>query len=478
MLPPSLLSGSVPKRTSPQGSRNPGAQCSLASNSLSLKRDNGTRGRQRTDFSTLRWTLAIMVSLLLLSAAWWHVKALEDISSLVEDILNPPADDTMNNDTIIPLRLSSGKTKNGTMMQLRTLVSDTKKKETNMSSSPSKKKNATTILPQSSAKEQTARAPEQLWRHEAHLYAGITGCYVTGKLKYIDCGYDGHVYSADMYCSGDKRRPRRIVLKVTTRPVDGSKDPKAPRMYTSDDLTLRKKEEKLYYQLLGSTTEGFKKHFAIPLGAVNIPHAMLYEGMEQANNDCVDGRYDGIINSTNEAATVVSADILDFVSGKNLGEALRENPSLETRRHIVRELVKMYHHMYDRKVLHCDISCAHIVVSGNQTTLIDFYRHSIETNDPNLAHRQQTQLWQLLSLIGNVCTDTMGHEREMDFSVPVCACNLGRPDELADPSDLMKRLKPALKKCSHGFKWRNVTMDNTEQTYTDLLKWSGTERYN
>lgn len=300
---------------------------------------------------------------------------------------------------------------------------------------------------------------------------GTVGCSISGKLNYLDCGFGGHIYTAEMDCPGKQRK--RTILKVKTKLVNET-NPKGPRMYTSFESTEVQRNQVLHKQLFSNATKEFRSYFAVPLGmAVNISHGLLHEGIKQANEDCVKGRYDGLVHSTNSEHTVLQGSVLPFISGKNLCGILAENPSTGMRQQIVRGLVKMYRHMYERQILHCDISCYHFMISGGQTTLIDFERYMIATNDPHLKDRQHTQLWQLLFLIGDVCTDKTGDESEMKFGVPMNSCNLQRKGDF-NPASMMKRLVSAMNKCGfeRNFTWRNETLENAKRTYNDLAKWS------
>ena len=111
------------------------------------------------------------------------------------------------------------------------------------------------------------------------------------------------------------------------------------------------------------------------------------------------------------------------------------------------------------------------MIDGNQTALIDFQRHMIAPNE--LAHRQQTQLWQLLFLIADVCTDTTGDQSSMKFGVPMNSCNLRKEGEF-DTASMMNRLIPAMNECKFArhFPWSNETLEGIEQTYNDLAMWS------
>jgi hypothetical protein len=315
----------------------------------------------------------------------------------------------------------------------------------------------------------TSTNQSKLSHVEVNLY-DRSECGASEHLEYVDCGFDGHIYATELYCHGQKTR--RVIIKVKTILVNGTSHFSGARMYTSYDHTDQPIKRALHHLLLSKNTRReLDDQFVVPIGIAHVPHGLLHEGIKKANDDCVVGRYEGLIHSTNHASTMLEAYVLPFVRGKLLCNVLRENPAIATRQQIVRGLVSIYRHMYERQIFHCDISCYHFLIDGNQTALIDFQRHVIAPNE--LAHRQQTQLWQLLFLIGDTCTDTTGDESTMKFGVPMNSCNLRKKGEF-DTVSMMNGLNPAMNECSfpQNFPWNNQTLESIEQTYKDLALWS------
>ena len=134
----------------------------------------------------------------------------------------------------------------------------------------------------------------------------------------------------------------------------------------------------------------------------------------------------------------------------------------------------MFRLMYNRGLLHNDVSLPHVIVdSNNIISLIDYDRSKIATDaegwEPSFDKHMRREKWDLLALIGTICCNKEDH---VEFKVP--------PDPTPDQMDeLMTRLGPVLKEC--GFE-NNATMAwnkemllsyNIAMTYQSLVEWCG-----
>ena len=133
----------------------------------------------------------------------------------------------------------------------------------------------------------------------------------------------------------------------------------------------------------------------------------------------------------------------------------------------------MFRLMYNRGLLHNDVSLPHVIVdSNNIISLIDYDRSKIATDaegwEPSFDKHMRREQWDLLALIGNVCYN----QDHVEFEIP----SKPTPSQM---DELMTRLGPVLNEC--GFKnkaameWNNELLlsNNTGKTYQSLAEWCG-----
>jgi len=166
---------------------------------------------------------------------------------------------------------------------------------------------------------------------------------------------------------------------------------------------------------------------------------------------------------------VLVCEVAEFVPGYPLDDG--NSGAIwtpETKRLIAKDLVQMFRHMYERKVVHWDVFLKHVFFSpvSNQTKLIDFgYAFFVDKKKATRRDRlQQIEMWNLFGLIGNLC---MHHQENRIKAI------FRKADHSTDSRKLKKRLIPALEKCNFNqtMAWNEQSMINTEETFQALADW-------
>ncbi|KAL7525113.1 hypothetical protein ACHAWF_001218 [Thalassiosira exigua] len=311
------------------------------------------------------------------------------------------------------------------------------------------------------------------------LYDRADRCTLSDpELRFLGGGMDGHAFLARVECSLPSDRTNSIVIKLPIR-----RHGEQVHKYLSIDDKERgvNSNAKLLYQhmLTNSTERDVLKNFAIPLGTVRVSKKSLRIDKNEEERNV--RRFGMAINGTRE--NWITGRVMPHVEGGSLAQILhnakRRGIERSLRRRIARDLVRMYRHMYERGVVHCDISPTHFKWddASNTTVLIDFDRHLLMDRDVrrddvalrrNITHNQQ---WQMLGMICNLC---LGKEDACD--VPN---NVGRKRYLSLPGRT-EFLKEALKECRFpdviSFPAPtnvNETDESVAQLYDALSLWSG-----
>ena len=302
-----------------------------------------------------------------------------------------------------------------------------------------------------------------------HLFNG-TVCEIPSKLKHVGVGYQGHVFSAEMNCPNGAMH---VAVKVFARPMGVTKNFRNDTwVYNSLGDTGKEKSQALYDRLMTNVTHDIQKYFALTLGTVDIPPVLLWDAVKVANQDTkVQAKFKEVVFSESQGDNVLVAEAAEFVSGDPIYPDSGEKGVIwtpEEKRLIVKDLVRMFRHMHDRKVAHDDVFGCHVLFSPffNQTKLIDFGYASFVDKKPRKrwSRLQQFEMWNLLSLIGNLCI-----HQENQFNVV-----FHKATHRTNPERLMKRLMPALEKCNfnRNMTWNEDSMINTERTFQALADWS------
>ena len=297
-----------------------------------------------------------------------------------------------------------------------------------------------------------------------------TVCEISSKLKHVGVGYQGHVFSADMNCP---KGTMHVAVKLVARPMGLSTNFKRDTWkYMSLGNKGKEKSKALYDRLMVNATYDIQNYFALTLGTADIPPVLLSDAVTVANQDSkVKAKFKEVVISEGQGDNVLVAEVTEFVPGGPVYPEKGESGAIftpETKRLIVKDLVRMFRHMYDRKVAHNDVFGKHVFFSllSNQTKLIDFGYASILDNKPRKRRDRlrQFEVWNLLAIIGNLCM----HE-ETPFKTVFF-----KAGHRTDPERLMKKLIPALEMCNfkQNMAWTEQLLLNTEQTFQALAEWS------
>ena len=307
-----------------------------------------------------------------------------------------------------------------------------------------------------------------------HIFNGTVCEISSNNLKHIGAGYQGHVFSAEMNCPNNGAM--QVAVKVVARPKGLVKDFRNDTwVYQSLEDKHKKKFKALYKRLTANATHHHHilNNFALTFGTVDIPSAWLSDAVKMANQDSeLHAAYREVeLDESQGDDDVLVGEVTELVPGGPIypdsgGDSVIWTP--DTKRLIVKDLIRMFRHMYDRMVAHDDIFGKHVFFSPffNRTTLIDFgYAKTLDQkSQKEQKSLQQREVWNMLSVIGNLCM-----HQENRFKR-----RFGKVYPKTKLETLMKRLIPALEKCNFNqtMAWNETSILNTEETFQALADWS------
>jgi len=235
-----------------------------------------------------------------------------------------------------------------------------------------------------------------------------------------------------------------VVIKLLTFPANRSDTKKFINgrigTYKSDTDETEQRHEALYTRLLSgrNDTESSKvlRHFAIPIGSMDVPLSLIRRAAESANQSLsVHSPYRGMVypvpgyDHRDHDRTIRGQIFLPLPpDARSLRPVLENNKAnLQQRQTIVHDLIRMYQYMFQRHVLVCDIKMDHFMYSPitNTVTLIDYDSIRFTSNEQDTSdnqstvrlytHTHQWQQWQLLVLIVHVCDYETAFSKESQF---------------------------------------------------------------
>lgn len=193
---------------------------------VSAERSKDTR--ERREFTPIRLKVGLFFSLIFVSAFLFQANTFANFPSVDETTNVPPSA------LLSGRKLSQGRftgTRENAIIQLNPA---------------DKRSNTTSISLRSWSNTRIADVRVMPRPLEAQLY-DETGCRISMNLKYVDCGFDGHIFASEMDCPRERRR--RVILKVkTVGVVNEMEELNGPRMYASYDREEGKRKQELYHQ--------------------------------------------------------------------------------------------------------------------------------------------------------------------------------------------------------------------------------------
>lgn len=239
-------------------------------------------------------------------------------------------------------------------------------------------------------------------------------CRLATDVHILGCGYDGHAFSATLICGS---AARTIVLKVAVKNVHKARPGEPKQVYVSaGDLDTW---DRVRSTLWDNTTRMMRRRFTLPIGTVSVPTRQLLVEIDrerkesQTQHRClltlpshppVD-RWSNVSSNVSPNVSPQTVGMVMEFAGVSMNRRTLELSTSADLRNVVREIVCIYRHMYERRFIHLDISYDHFSYDPRHgVALIDFTRHRIlSATHPSLVRFQWGQLFQLLSLVGNVC---------------------------------------------------------------------------
>jgi len=349
------------------------------------------------------------------------------------------------------------------------------------------------------------------------LFNGTNSCFLEDGFTFLACGWDGHVYVANMTCPWGMRR---IAMKIGTKEIEYKDSDDEGRSSTKFQFETELKQSDLqgFHDRMVSSSysnntatiieeEHVKTMFAFFYGTVRIPAEMMLSSIGDANWICHTQTI--ALRKSHHRKKKFVAKVMNYIPKMLALDSVLDrttrgnNPPLsnELKQTIIAQLVEMYSHLHDRHIVHCDIlNFRHFLWDEhmNQTTLVDFERINILVEDGkgwksmsktkgNRLHRQK--LWQqlqLLALIGNMCNVKPEDEfDEPSIAVPN-ACN---GDHIYDENfdlendPLYEQISNAFQQCGFSTTWKinpvlegqkMWTLMQIQQNYESLRKWAST----
>ena len=279
-------------------------------------------------------------------------------------------------------------------------------------------------------------------------------------LTLLGCGVDGHSFSvtADCYSGGSgandastlsdkrnesagqgRRRSRRVVVfKAVTHKPRGLRS-RARYLEGEESSAMIQSAIELYRTLFdlgdsggnnaslsslvqqqraATTRQRARLHLAAPWGMAKIPVGVLYGVVDRSKTAFKIDVCKQILRSrtimsspvcTASARTLfVTGTVMEMAGGKALDVTTVKDMKLAELRLLVKDIVWMYRHMHEHNFVHNDIILRHFYYDGNAASLIDFSRFDVlqENSDEEMGKiwKQKVQLYELLTLLANICT--------------------------------------------------------------------------
>ena len=189
-----------------------------------------------------------------------------------------------------------------------------------------------------------------------------------------------------------------------------------------------------------------------------------------------------LLFSTHSEKSVIVASLIPLSNGQPLSKKLDgKHMQVSDKLQIVRDLVRMYRQMYERRIIHMEVMARHIFYSvrKKRTTIIDFNLHeNLKKEDPDCLRWQEWQLYQLLTLIGDLCayekrSTLLPASLQRKPLYKVEHLTGGHHPDTFPPS--LNKLIPPMRKCHFDEELPSsiMNMKNMTQRYEKLVLWSG-----
>ena len=356
-------------------------------------------------------------------------------------------------------------------------------------------------------------------------------------MNYVGCGYNSQVFAVTMMCQQQQVQDTNntattttttitqvpIVIKLRTFPANASDTkkfiPGRVGTYKSDTEETVEKQRLLYQRLVLAPRDKddinnnaalhqkrrILQHFALRLGSVQVPLSMIQRAVASANqrltshspyrsvvfpvagyNHYPRGGGDSHNNESDRLALrgQVYAHLRDaimvqdlFATSKHHRNGQQEN-NLPVRQAIVRDLIFMYRHMFQQRVVVCDVKWPHLIYSNtaNHTTMIDFDDFRFFRDNAGGRYNAVWQLWQLLVLLADLC-DHAGMQRNVRPSAPAPWRSLLEPSGLASiacgapggQADLLTTAESTFAHALQQCQFNNPLQQNSSIPWTTVL---------
>ena len=315
--------------------------------------------------------------------------------------------------------------------------------------------------PEETAAPISDNTPEQQGKVRVQLHNSKEGCRLDeSRIEFLDCGHDGDVYTAPLMGDcGIARGGAKVAIEFSTTFLDGFRQKRYLRTNRDDGKWLHR-------TLVTNTTseaetQRIMRHFIVPFATANFPRPVLETMKNQSETLCYQNAKVTLesVDDSKDSEQAFLAKVTLFASGQN-GMDMMGHMTRDLQHRAIKDLVYVFRLMYDRGLLHNDVSLAHVIVGrDNITSLIDYDRSKVAKDaegwEPSFDEHIRREQWDLLALIGNICYNKKGH---VEFEIPPKPT----PDEM---NEIMARLEPVLNEC--GFESNNVVA-GTEKCYSAI----------
>lgn len=253
--------------------------------------------------------------------------------------------------------------------------------------------------------------------------------------------------------SGGFSKPKKVLIRFE---VGYSKELNKRMILSEEDKNEMKAYREIYRDIKGNwTKDQVHRHFNLPLGMVDFSFEYLQNG--DPNNPANTFNFAVDTKSKTSRPGYLRAGLYELLPGKALSDwafPLETNVGLENAHYIriLQDLVALYQHMYQQRVVNCDVTVRHLFLNsflGNTTahpdaiaredyflTMIDLQYSTLQTDDLTLG--KQTR--QLLGIMGKMC---VGQHTASTPKMKIC----NGKEEKQSAFNFSKGILPALRKC-------------------------------
>jgi len=326
-------------------------------------------------------------------------------------------------------------------------------------------------------------------------------CHIGSDWKFLGHGGAHYVFSTLFVCRDqiDETRilhQREITIRMLTHRWNAESEnndtrpdtrPVQLKNFTSATTKSLEDARKFGVQLRSGTGawtgREIDKRFCIDKGVAYIPTWFLKDLIENSSADLV-SKHSFVGVEAHDGTDMVVAKLAEYApGGSHLRTEVGKPRRLTDSQHlkVLKDLVEIYRYMFERGLVHCDMSMDHAIVTRDeydvvQIQLVDFERIMINLKNGKPAQSGNiavSQVWQLMGIMARSCAPNI---RENRYEVHSAVCRL-KTLGWTDPVSYEKSILPELWNCPfvRPLNWTRTMLSDAKFAYERLSDLVGLE---